>query len=450
MACIVASFGFALYVHVFLLCLLLQVPSVRRVMDTLREHFHDFILLVAFWPGDFFRGCILVCLWRLDIHCTVPFHCEGWSMLAYVLATTTSQSTCLSIYCFAMLGFLFPAFPRKTPEPCPKKRNKLKMVYRGETHHLQPIPTAAAAKLRGTEAIQFLSCVPEVAQGTWSMAQFDGVWKALNLYVREGAPKRQADVDISMIYKGILLKREGQSKIPHFFWKVELERFNSLPVITEETVTVECAKTAFQKLSGISDRKHIVPLAIGLSCLLPGTCCLEKDVSERVNGKCWDCFVKYPAMTEGRTYQCQVCALAISETSDANFKSKCWSCFLLHPGDESSGARSFVVKAASNVPVPALPCKNLTAAHIACPNTRIAIGSGLYCESCRTTIQPTGKRFCRNAAICYLIKGSEGSHMGCPELGQSNKYGFANLVLDRQHCLCVSTTPTPGFDVVML
>ena len=74
--------------------------------------------------------------------------------------------------------------------------------------------------------------------------------------------------------------------------------------------------------------------------------------------------------------------------------------------------------------VPALPCKNLTAAHIACPNARNSYSGGVYCDSCRDTIQPTGARVCRNAASRYLTLDSMGSHVGCPHGGQSGKHGF--------------------------
>ena len=98
-------FAHVLYCHLFLCSLLLHIPHVRRGFFALREHFHDFVLLVVLWSGDSFRGCLLFSFWLFDVHFTRPLHCEYWSILAYVLATTSSDSTFSSISCFAMLGF---------------------------------------------------------------------------------------------------------------------------------------------------------------------------------------------------------------------------------------------------------------------------------------------------------------------------------------------------------
>ena len=105
----------ALYSHLFLCCLLLHIPLFQRGFSALREHFQDFVLLVVLWSADSFRGCLLLSFWLLDVHFTRPLHCEYWSILAYVFATTTWDSTFSSIYCFALLGFFLPAFLSKKP-----------------------------------------------------------------------------------------------------------------------------------------------------------------------------------------------------------------------------------------------------------------------------------------------------------------------------------------------
>ena len=174
---------------------------------------------------------------------------------------------------------------------------------------------------------------------------------------------------------------------------------------------MECAKTTFQNITCISEANKLVALVLDISPVQPGSCCLTKDVSELFNGKCWDCFVKPPGLPEGTVFQCQDCMLAISHTSDKNLKSKCWKCFLKQAEDES-------------VPVPALLCKNLTAAHIACPNPRNSSTGGVYCDSCRDKIKPTGARLCRNAASPYLTLDFMGSHVGCPYGGQTGEHGF--------------------------
>ena len=130
-ACAFIFLAYVLYAHLFLLSVLLQFPCVRSCYLALREHFQDFVLLVVLWSGDYFRGCCLLSLWVCDVHFTTPWHCEYWSMLAYVLATLSSDSTFSSIYCFAMLGFFFPAFPSKGP----KVSRHFK--YRGEDKQLQ-------------------------------------------------------------------------------------------------------------------------------------------------------------------------------------------------------------------------------------------------------------------------------------------------------------------------
>ena len=281
---------------------------------------------------------------------------------------------------------------------------------------------------RADEALEFLRSVPEVLEEKWTMEQFDRVWAELKVYVREGRPSGQPKVPISRDYKGTQLCRKGTSQIPKFFWEVALQRFNAISAIKEETVTVECAQAAFDRLAGFSDPKKLVALAIDLSCILPGSCCLEIDVSERINGKCWDCFVRSPVAPEDERYECQVCSIAISYASDKKLESKCWSCFLKHPENGS-------------VPVPTLPCKNLTAAHIACPKPRDTDNGGLYCKECRTTIEPDKKRYCRNAASKHLIKGSDGELGGCPELGQSNKHGFCKSCVGQAALLlCLNAT----------
>ena len=304
-ACALIFFAHVLYCHCFLCACLLHIPHVRRCHLALREHFQDFVLLVVLWSGDYFRGCCLLCLWMCDVHFTTPWQCEYWSMLAYVLATISRDSTFVSIFCFAMLGFVFPAFP-------PKGRKMLRhFKYLGEDKRLQENNTEPAVS-RADAALEFLRRVPEVVQQRWTMEQFDRVWAELKVYVRDGPPSGQPPVPISRDYKGTQLCRKGTSQIPKFFWEVALQRFNAISAIKEETVTVECAKAAFDRLAGYSDPKKLVALAIDLSCILPGSCCLKKDVSDLINGKCWDCFVRSPVAPEDERYECQVSKLPVA------------------------------------------------------------------------------------------------------------------------------------------
>ena len=84
-------------------------------------------------------------------------------MLAYVLATISSDSTFSSIYCFAMLGFLFPAFPPKG------RQMERHFKYLGEKKRLKA-KTTDEIVLTAKEALLFLRPVPEVRQtnGLWS------------------------------------------------------------------------------------------------------------------------------------------------------------------------------------------------------------------------------------------------------------------------------------------
>ncbi len=87
-------------------------------------------------------------------------------MLAYVLATISRDSTFASIFCFAMLGFVFPAFP-------PKRRRFLRaFTYLGEEKQLQEKQTEHTVS-RANAALEFLRLVPEVVQQRWAMEQFD-------------------------------------------------------------------------------------------------------------------------------------------------------------------------------------------------------------------------------------------------------------------------------------
>ena len=102
------------------------------------------------------------------------------------------------------------------------------------------------------------------------------------------------------------------------------------------------------------------------------------------------------------TFNCEECKNAISQTSHSNLRGKCWECFLLNSqGDVDD--------------IPVFPCKNLTAAHIACPNSRNGHKSGVYCDSCRDKISPGRGRLCRNAAS---------PDVACPNGGQAGKHGF--------------------------
>ena len=161
-------FACVLYCHLFLCCLLLHIPLFQRGFFALREHFQDFVLLVVLWSADSFRGCLLFSFWLFDVHFTRPLHCEYWSILAYVLATTTWDSTFSSIYCFALLGFFFPAFPSKKP------RLDSLFTYLGVDRRLQQDANKATVS-RADAALLFLRSVPEVMQknGLWrSLIQF--------------------------------------------------------------------------------------------------------------------------------------------------------------------------------------------------------------------------------------------------------------------------------------
>ena len=145
----------------------------------------------------------------------------------------------------------------------------------------------------------------------------------------------------------------------------------------------------------ISQRLCIASAGADLSSIQPGPCCREKDESDLTNGKCWDCFVKCPGAPKDTALKCQVCNVAISVTSDANLQSKCWRCFLQHRiHDHASGQ--------------ALPCKNLTAAHVACPNARTSTSAGVYCNTCLSVhvshevIVP--ERSCKPIRPCVRIR----------------------------------------------
>ena len=108
------------------------------------------------------------------------------------------------------------------------------------------------------------------------------------------------------------------------------------------------------------------------------------------------------AFQGAHTFNCEECKNAISQTSHSNLRGKCWECFLLDSQGNVDG-------------IPVFPCKNLTAAHIACPNSRNGHKSGVYCDSCRDKISPGRGRLCRNAAS---------PDVACPNGGQGGKHGF--------------------------
>ena len=81
-----------------------------------------------------------------------------------LLALSISQA----IFCFAMLGFVFPAFP-------PKDRQMQRhFTYLGEEKRLQEDKTKDTVS-RANAALEFLRLVPEVVQQRWTMEQFDRV-----------------------------------------------------------------------------------------------------------------------------------------------------------------------------------------------------------------------------------------------------------------------------------
>ena len=120
----VAMLAMCLYAHIFILCLLLQTPFLCAALVRLQRHFRHFPLFVIAMAADPARGCVLGLLWICDLHFLTPRACECWSMVAYVAATTTRDSTAGSIYFFAMAGFLFPVFPPKAVQKSPLRKSR--------------------------------------------------------------------------------------------------------------------------------------------------------------------------------------------------------------------------------------------------------------------------------------------------------------------------------------
>ena len=83
---------------------------------------------------------------------------------------------------------------------------------------------------------------------------------------------------------------------------------------------------------------------------------LAQTSADAYEGHCWKCFA----------FACKGCAGAISKTSFENLGGMCWKCYLKQADLQC-----------------VMPCKNLCAAHVACPNPRPAISGSSYCDQCR-------------------------------------------------------------------
>ena len=124
---------------------------------------------------------------------------------------------------------------------------------------------------------------------------------------------------------------------------------------------------------------------------------ISDDMQLRFEGKCWECY----------TFVCSACPAHISKTSFKELGGKCWKCYL----------------AQENL-FHALPCKNLTAAHVACTRTRTAGKGSLYCEQCSKTMTQSETveskvkgRLCRNrASACSPCSNNH--------TAQHHNYGF--------------------------
>ena len=146
-----------------------------------------------------------------DVQFTTPFSCEYWSMLAYVVATTTSDSTVSSTHCFAVAVFLFSAFPPKNN----KDKLHWQMTYRGKRFTLKVKPSSSRQR-RGDEALNFLRSIPEVLQEKWTKVQFDKLWKELSLYVQHGHPGKASIPNLRRTYKHIFACAQSLPHISSF------------------------------------------------------------------------------------------------------------------------------------------------------------------------------------------------------------------------------------------
>ena len=111
--CIIVLRTVLLGADLCILHFLLQMPIVRDVLAGLRYKYQHFVLVVVVVASDSVRGLFLFVLWLCDFHLGTSSACECFSMLVYVAATVGSHSSVSSVFLFAMLGRLFPAFPPK-------------------------------------------------------------------------------------------------------------------------------------------------------------------------------------------------------------------------------------------------------------------------------------------------------------------------------------------------
>ena len=153
---------------------------------------------------------------------------------------------------------------------------------------------------------------------------------------------------------------------------------------------------------------------------------LSKNSADAYEGHCWKCF----------TFACKGCAGAISKTSFENLGGMCWKCYLKQADLQC-----------------VMPCKNLCAAHVACPNPRFAIKGSLYCDQCREKHEGRCRNVASKCAPCASTKVAQsklqkfcsacaGETAGLLCLNYTNPKvscgGTANVADGRKALFCVS------------
>ena len=204
-----------------------------------------------------------------------------------------------------------------------------------------------------------------------------------------------------------------------FFWNVAFD------LLVDAATEKQISQSAFKEM-----KKHLKPYLPGVDWCLPQF--PGESSGPLYNGRSWDCFVKpvpppehvqvalsHVCLTcqksvssaihqtcDGKCrdcfqFKCSACEKAISKTSHERLDGLCWVHFLAVPSCKIG-----------------LPCKNVSAAHVACPNRLSLESSGLYCDTCKNDIQPSNKRYCRNRSSLYRP---------CQAFGQSGAHGFCKV-----------------------
>ena len=146
LVCIILSHVAHLCADLCILHLLLQIPLVRDFLAELRCRYQHFVLVVVAVAGDSLRGFLLFVLWLCDFHFRTSMACECFSMLVYVAATIGSHSSVLSVYSFAILGFVFPVFPPKSvPSQVHKKPSVARVLKKPSAVASKELPWIEAA-----------------------------------------------------------------------------------------------------------------------------------------------------------------------------------------------------------------------------------------------------------------------------------------------------------------